>query len=69
MNGERTHVAEQFHRAVHERLKRGSWQTILFMEGPKRHVHERGVKKAVAEQVKKNTSPMVLLVEWVFTCS
>ena len=41
INGEWTHVAEQFHRAVHERLKRSSWQTILFMEGPKRHVHER----------------------------
>ena len=40
-NGKWTHVDEQCHTAVHERVKRGSWQTILFMEGPKKHVHER----------------------------
>ena len=40
-NGEWTHVDEQCHTAVHERVKRGLWQTILFMEGPKSRVHER----------------------------
>ena len=34
INGEWTHVDEQCHTAVHERVKRGSWQTISFMEGP-----------------------------------
>ena len=41
VNGEWTHVDEQCHTAVHERVKTDSWQTILFMEGPKKHVHER----------------------------
>ena len=68
-NGKWTPVDEQCHTAVHERVKRGLWPTILFMEGLKKtFMNDRSLKseKTRSWTVKKPTPPTISLVEWVF---